>query len=361
LRVIAHKWICPAVAAAALLMLLAAHHASAAPRTTAQQAAGASSQEAAQPLPAAAGSGTRTVTDEFGRRVTVPVEAKRVVSLAPNLTETIYALGLEDKLVGDTNYCDTPEAAKSKPHVGDTINPSLETIVTLHPDLVLATSINRIDTVEGLSRMGIPVYTTDPHTVRGMLESTLHVAELMGAAEQGKTLVAQLQARLDALHTRLAERPMVHVLFVVWEDPLFTIGQNTFIADALRWAGAESVVLSKQDWPQLTFEEVVRLQPEYIVTASNHTGEEGSRSLEEFRGRPLWKNLQAIEAGHVAVISDEVDKPSPGLIGAIEDLAHQLHPEAFAEKSMNHEGRMNTGMRTCTGCVPASEDTVCAR
>ena len=322
LRTIERKSILAAIATIALLALVAVSAAS------------------AKPQAGAPASGARTLTDEAGLRVTIPAQVNRVVSLAPNLTETIYALGLEDKLVGDTAYCDTPAAAKTKPHVGDTINPSLESIVALHPDLVFATMINRIDTVIGLSRMGIAVYTTDPRTVRGMLESTQHVAELMGAKEKGNALVAQMQARLDALHARLTDRPYVHVLFVVWQEPLFTIGQNTFIADALKWAGAESVVTSKQDWPQLTFEEVVRLQPEYIVTAGTHTGEEGKRSLEEFRSRPLWRNLQAIEAGHVAVISDEVDKPSPGLIDAIEDLAHQLHPEVFTEKSAADIQRM---------------------
>ncbi len=334
------------LAATTVIALFAARIASGEPQAAVPQAAGAALQENAQAGSPA--SGARTLTDEAGLRVMIPAQVNRVISLAPNLTETIYALGLEDKLVGDTTYCDTPAAAKTKPHVGDTINPSLEAIVALHPDLVLATMINKIDTVIGLSRMGIPVYTTDPRTVRGMLESTQHVAELMGAAERGKALVAQMQARLDALHARLTDRPYVHVLFVVWEEPLFTIGQNTFIADALRWAGAESVVTSKQDWPQLTFEEVVRLQPEYIVTASAHTGEEGKRSLEEFRSRPLWRNLQAIEAGHVAVISDEVDKPSPGLIDAIEDLAHQLHPEVFGEKSAVDVERVTTEEKATT-------------
>jgi iron complex transport system substrate-binding protein len=333
LRANAYKLICAAATTAALLAMSAAQNASAQ-----TQSAGAAPQENAQTGSPA--SGARTLTDEAGLRVTIPAQVNRVVSLAPNLTETIYALGLEDRLAGDTTYCDTPAAAKAKPHVGDTINPSLEAIVALHPALVLATMINRIDTVIGLSRMGIAVYTTDPRTVRGMLESTQHVAELMGATEKGNALVAQMQARLDALHARLTDRPYVHVLFVVWQEPLFTIGQNTFIADALKWAGAESVVTSKQDWPQLTFEEVVRLQPEYIVTAGTHTGEEGKRSLEEFRSRPLWRNLRAIEAGHVAVISDEVDKPSPGLIDAIEDLAHQLHPEVFTEKSAADIERM---------------------
>ena len=91
---------------------------------------------------------------------------------------------------------------------------------------------------------------------------------MMGASEQGRELVRAMQQRLDALHARLNDRPLVHVLFVVWEQPLITIGQNTFIADALRWAGAESVVLSKQNWPQMSIEEVVRLQPDYIVFAA---------------------------------------------------------------------------------------------
>ena len=131
---------------------------------------------------------TRVVTDEVGRRVELPREIRRIVTLAPNLTETIYALGLEARLAGDTDYCDSPPAAKLKPHVGAPLNPSLEAIVALHPDLVLATtSINRRETVEALARLGIPAYTTDPHTVRGMLESIERIAGLAGASEPQAT------------------------------------------------------------------------------------------------------------------------------------------------------------------------------
>ena len=98
---------------------------------------------------------------------------------------------------------------------------------------------------------------------------------------KGTALVAQLQARLDAVHARIAELPLVHVLFVVWEDPLITIGQNTFIADALRWAGAESVIVANQNWPQVSMEEIVRLQPEYILFTANH-----SESNERPRAEP---------------------------------------------------------------------------
>jgi iron complex transport system substrate-binding protein len=275
----------------------------------------------------------RNVTDEAGRRVSIPADVKRIVSLAPNLTETVYALGLGDRLAGDTNYCDTPPAAKSKPHVGEPQNPSLEAIVALHPDLVLATtSINREETVDALARLGVAVYASDPHTVRGMLDSLAHMADVMGAASQGDALVSDLQARLDALHARLEGRPMMHVLFVVWQEPLITVGQNTFIADALRYAGAESAVIAKQNWPQIGLEEVVRLQPDYILFADNHEGAVAEH-LSDLRARKAWKDLDAVQLGHVITLSEEMTRPSPGLVDSIEQLAREIHPEAFAEKT----------------------------
>lgn len=287
-------------------------------------------QDAAKTSPtgAAARVATRLVTDEVGRRVAVPLDVKRVVSLAPNLTETIYALGLEDKLAGDTDYCDTPEAAKTKPHIGSPEDPDLEAILALHPDLVLAAPINRYETMDALARLGIAVYGTEPRTVEQMLASTARIAELLGAPEKGAALAAQLQGRLDALHQRLENRPMVHVLFVVWEDPLITIGQNTFIADALRWAGAESVITTDQDWPRIGMEEVVRVQPDWIVLAGDHMLTEETEAG-NFRTRPAWKDLRAVELGRVAVASDDMTRPSPELVNAIEKLARALHPEAF--------------------------------
>lgn len=271
---------------------------------------------------------TRTFIDDNDRKVVVPAEVRRVVSLAPNLTETIYELGLEDKLVGDTDYCDTPAAAKLKPHIGGPQNPSLEAIVALHPDLVVASAINSWDTEHALERLGIPVYGSDPQTVEGMLASTRRLADVLGAGEKGAETVGQLQARLDALKAKLGDRPMVHVLFVVWMDPLTTIGQDTFIADALRWAGAESVVTSDQKWPHWSFEEVVRVQPEYIVLSPDHQ-ESNAAGLADLRSRAGWKDLDAVEMGHVITISSAVNRPSPGLIDAIEQAAHLLHPEAF--------------------------------
>jgi iron complex transport system substrate-binding protein len=291
----------------------------------------------------------------------MPAQVNRIVTLAPNLTETVYALGLGDKLAGDTDLCDTPPAAKQKPHVGNPQNPSLEAVVALRPDLVLATtSINREETADALARLGIAVYTTDSHTVRGTLDSIAHIAGVAGATDQGTALVARLEGRLDALHARLADRPMVHVLFVVWEDPLITIGQNTFIADALRWAGAESIVLSDRNWPQLSLEEVVRLQPDYIVFTSGHADAQASE-LADLRAKPIWRDLDAVEQGHVVDVSEEALRPSPGLVDAIEQLAHEVHPEAFSEKDEIRNTKFDTWFEFRTAGDAGWECNPCAR
>ena len=293
----------------------------------------------------------------------MPSEVNRIVTLAPNLTEIVYALGIGNKLAGDTDYCDNPPEAKSKPHVGNPQNPSIEAIVALHPDLVLAAdSINRVDTADALQRLGIAVYTAggDTQTVLHVLDSIARMAELTGAEPQGAELVAQMRRRLDALHARLEDRPLAHVLFVVWEDPLITIGQNTFIADALRWAGAESVVISKQNWPQLSIEEVVRLQPDYIVFAGSH-GESAAAELADLRARPVWRDLDAVVTGHVVNLNEESIRPSPGLVDAIEQLARDVHPEVFGEKSENRNTKIETRLAQDIAAKPTRECSQCAR
>jgi iron complex transport system substrate-binding protein len=275
------------------------------------------------------------VIDDFGRRVTLPQEAQRIVSLAPSLTETMYALELQDRLVGDTDYCDYPPQAQTKPHVGGPMNPNLEQVVSLHPDLVLATRQgNRLETVEALTRLGIPVYATDPKSVEDVIESTRRLADVLGAHPQGEALEHSLHVRLAEIRRRVRAEAARRVFFVVWADPLISIGKTTFLADALRWAGAESVIETTQDWPRLSIEEVVRQQPEYLIFSSTHF-EEASRTVDDLRTRAGWRALDAIRDRRIVVVSDAVNRPSPRLVDAIEQLARQLHPEAFAPEREN--------------------------
>jgi iron complex transport system substrate-binding protein len=286
-------------------------------------------------LCAAGHAGVRTVVDETGRHVALPENVQRIVTLAPNLTEIVYALGAEQKLVGVTSYCDYPAGARAKAKIGNPVNPSLEAIAALKPDLVLAArTMNRLETVESLDRLGIAVYATDSRTVNDVMSSIQDIANTIGVSEQGRTVVAGMRERLDALHLRLAGIAPKRVLFVIWTQPLISIGPQTFLADALRQAGAQSIVQSQQDWPEISLEEVVRLQPESLVFSANHTGTDHGADREdelaELRQRPPWKELAAVREGHVIVVGEEMDRPAPRLVDAIESLARQLHADAFA-------------------------------
>jgi iron complex transport system substrate-binding protein len=272
----------------------------------------------------------REVRDETGRAVRIPQTVKRIVSLSPNQTEIVYALGVQDRLVGDSDYCDYPPDAQKKTKVGGMISPSIEQIVALHPDLVLVTKLNRLETVQSLAELGIPSYAIDPHTVVEIISSSMKLADLLGVPESGAALGGSIQKRLDELQHRVGSLAPKRVLFVVWNQPLISVGKDTFIADALRHAGALSVVETQQNWPQVSLEEVVRLQPDYLVGASSHS-ENTSSELESLTALSGWNLLEAVTHRRFAVVSEAINRPSPRIVSAIEELAHQLHPEAFPE------------------------------
>ena len=312
----------------------------AAPSAWAQTSSPAPTSAAQSGAPVA--QGFREVVDETGRTVRIPEPVMRIVSLAPSLTETVYALGLQDHLVGDTDYCDYPPEAQKKQKVGGAINPSLEEIAHLRPDVVLVTRhLNTLDTVHSLDALGISSYATDPRNVDEIVASAKRLGEVLGAPEAGVVLAEDLQRRLDVLRQKIGALPPRRVLFVVWTEPLISIGKDTFIADALRRAGAVSIIDSKQDWPQVNLEEVAHLQPEVLVFADSHS-ETTAQHLDVLATRPAWRILNAVRDRNFAVISEAVNRPAPRIVTAIEELAEKLHPQAFVEKPTSNNVNSNT-------------------
>jgi iron complex transport system substrate-binding protein len=322
-------------------------------------AAGLRAQASTAPPPASPS--YREITDEIGRIIRVPQSVHRIVSLAPSLTETVFALGLQDHLVGDTDYCDYPAEAKLKPKVGGALNPSLETIASLHPDLVLVTkSLNRLETVQALEDLGIPSYATDPQTVEAIFSSVQRLADLLGASERGASLAKELERRLAQIQKSVAAFPLRRVLFVVWMEPLQSVGKDTFIADALRYAGAVSIVDSTQNWPLVNLEEVARLQPDFLVFTESHS-QGAERNFDALTTLPGWRILEAVRHKQYAVVSDAVNRPAPRIIAAIEELARQLHPEAFDEKNERNEKMDKPGSRSSARSESAApEEFACA-
>ena len=280
-------------------------------------------------LPAAASA--RRVKDETGRIVDVPDKPQRLVSLAPNITEIVYALGLGDELVGDTDNCDFPPQAKKKPHVGTMVNPSLERIVALKPDLALGTpEANRRETADQLERLGIPLYGVTASTLAGTLASIEDLGQILGRAPEARSLVAEMQGRIDAVEKRIAGQPKPKVLFVVWYRPLITAGPGTFIADVIRAAGGVPIGENlKGEWPRLTLEELLPQDPRVILLPKT---ESFSPSPEDFQSLPGWKDLRAVKEHRMFFVSDAIERPGPRLVDALEEVASILHPRASLEK-----------------------------
>lgn len=274
----------------------------------------------------------RQVTDETGRHITIPDHPHRLISLAPSITETLYALGLGDELVGDTDYCDYPPQARLKPHVGALLNPNLEEIVALKPDLVLGqVEANRIQTVEQLQRLGIPLYGLTAHSVEDTLRSIRDLGTVLDCQAEASKLEARLRARVERVERRVAGLPRPKVLFVVWYRPLITAGPHTFISDVIRLAGGTSVTDDLHgEWPRLSLEEVLRRNPDVILFPRTNAM---APSLGEFRKLPGWKECRAVREGHLYFIPDSINQPGPRLIGALEEVARLLHPPAVGEEA----------------------------
>ncbi|MGO8787704.1 MAG: ABC transporter substrate-binding protein [Terriglobia bacterium] len=268
----------------------------------------------------------RVVTDQTGRRVNLPDHPRRLVSIAPSITETLYELGLGDRLVGDTDYCDYPAQAKSLPHVGALLNPSLEKIVALKPDLVLGTDeANRRETADQLERLGIPLYGVTAHTVEGTLQSLEDLGRILDWEQPTQKLVTSLRARASAVEKRVQGRPRPKVLFVVWYRPLITAGSQTFISDVIRCAGGESISDDmKTEWPHMGLEEVLKRAPDVILLPQTDAF---APNLDEFQKLPGWRDLSAVKNHHLHFVAETIMRPSPRLIDALEEVAEILHSE----------------------------------
>src|SRR5205807_8582350 len=158
---------------------------------------------------------------------------------------------------------------------------------------LVTNGLNRLEAVHTLDNLGISSCATCPHTVSDVMAATSRLADLLGVPDGGASVAAGMERQLAALRQRLASSPAKRVLFVVWDQPLISVGKHTFIADALRYAGAVSIVDAEQDWPQVSLEEAARLQPDYLVFAASHS-EASPPGLEALSTLPGWRIMDAV-------------------------------------------------------------------
>jgi iron complex transport system substrate-binding protein len=266
---------------------------------------------------------SRVVTDETGRKITVPDHPHRVVCLVPSVTDTVFALGSGDDVVAVSDYTTYPPEALKKPSIGSLVKPSIETILSFHPDLVLGTSIpGSTETASQLQTVGIPVYFVDPHGLAGILQSVTNVGQALNRVPQAAALNANLARRIQAVKARTADKPKPRVLVPVWYDPIVTIGKHAFITEIVEAAGARSVTDDLiPDWPQISMETVIARAPDALLLIRG-----GKISIDMLQNRPGWSSLPVIRAGKVYYVDSGIQDPSPVAINALEELAKEFHP-----------------------------------
>jgi iron complex transport system substrate-binding protein len=274
-----------------------------------------------------------TVRDAVGRSVAVPSEPRRIVSLAPNITEMLYALGLGDRVAGVTIFCDWPPEVAAKPKVGGMINPSLETIVALGADLVLATADgNRSEDVNRLAGLGVATYTIDTRSVGDVLRSLTTIGELTGQAERARELVAALERRREAVRVRIAGRTPVPVFAAIDRAPLISAGEGTFVGELLTLAGGRNIAAaSPTKYPVFSFEQLLADDPAVILDASDPLPLSTAELQERWRVLPGATALRAMRTGRmISVGQGSFFRPGPRIIDSLERLAELLHPAEAA-------------------------------
>lgn len=257
-------------------------------------------------------------------------KAKRIVSTAPSITESLFALGLGDEVVGVSNYCHYPPEANTRTRVGQLLSPDIETIISLHPDLVVVEQIpNHLQ--EKLQRLHIRSISVAHDTVEDVLQSDETIARAAGIPNAAVRLNERVKRELNDVHSRTESAPKWSAVFVVGHSPgklsgFFVAGRHTYLSELLETAGATNIFDdAKQLYPQVSLEEILARNPDVIVEIADGP-EKKAAALRLWASEP---HLRAVQTHHVVEVpSDLFIVPSPRVTEAARYLAHALHPES---------------------------------
>lgn len=274
-----------------------------------------------QPPPPA--TATREISDDLGRKVKIPLPVKRAVSLAPNLTENIFAVGAGEKLVGVTTFCNYPAEAQKIQKVGDTINPNMETIIALKPDIVFVSTASQIEAfTKTLEQQKIAVFVTNPKDLEGVYRNLYQLGEIFGTADKTRDLVEELKRRVAEVEARTENVSDVKVFVQISEEPLYTIGKDSFITEIINRAGGVSVTADVPTaYTLFSKETALALNPEAIILSDSEDNTEPNK---------VFVNSPAAKNGKIFRINpDIISRPGPRIADALEQIARDLHPESF--------------------------------
>jgi iron complex transport system substrate-binding protein len=272
-----------------------------------------------------------TVEDHLGRQVRLLKKPQRIVSLAPSNTEMLFALGLAERIVGVTEYCNYPPEALQKPKAGSFAEPNIEQVVALQPDLVVAVRLQEEELVR-LEDLGIPVLVLNPTCIKEVYRSIELLGLAAGEEENARLLLAGIKAKIDAVGEKLSQIPeseRVRVYYEVYADPLMSIGSTSVIHELIEAAGGKNIFADVgASYPKISAEAVISRDPQVIVFPNFHGTEEGPAN--EIKKRPGWGAITAVTEGCIFGIDpDKVSRPGPRIAEAIEEMAVIFYPELW--------------------------------
>ena len=278
---------------------------------------------------------TVDIIDSVGREVVIDTPPARIVSLAPSITESLYAIGAGDLLVGRTEFCDYPEDALSLPAIGgfSSSSISVEAITDLEPDLVIGGSTYQADLIDALESAGIQVIILEPNSIEEIMDSLQRLGAITGHSAEASSLLDEMQTRIDAVMQvveTIPEEERVSVFYEVWNDPYMTTTNQTFIGELINMAGGVNIFADLgEDYPSISSEEVIEKDPQVILGPSNHGDQLTSEIIAEREG---WSDLSAVQNGRIYIIDGNiVSRAGPRVVNALEAIAQALYPQSFGE------------------------------
>jgi iron complex transport system substrate-binding protein len=272
-----------------------------------------------------------SVIDQVGRSLVVPDNPTRVIALAPSITEVIYDLDQEKRLVGVTQYSTHPAEAKSLPKVGSYVRLDIEKIISLKPDLCLAIKDgNPKHIVDKIVSLGVPVYVIDPRNLLQIMDTITRLGSLLDAEKTAAELVADMEKRIgrvQKLVKKASDKP--RVFFQIDAEPLFSAGTNTFIHELIELAGGINTAAGEDPYPRYSWEDILVLQPEIVLISSMAGGFAPEDLIKSWR---RWNQLSAVNKDQVFVVdADLFDRPTPRLVDGLEVIAAIIHPELYKD------------------------------
>ena len=295
---------------------------------------------------AAGGVSAVTITDDLGVTVTIENPPERIVSLSPANSEILFALGLDEKIVGVTEYCTYPEAALSKEKIGGFSTVNIEKVSVLNPDLIVAADGNSEETVAHLRELGFTVITINADTIDTTLDDILLLGKATGADAKAEALVSSMKEDLAEIAEKTSAEEKPTILHCMWTDPLWVSGSGTFQDEMITAAGGINAAAAEEGWVALTMEKFLTMNPDIIVVDSgNGMGVGADDALRDFFLKdPRMQSLSAVQNERVYVVNaDIIDRGGPRIVEGVEALAEIAHPDIFGEYGGNTNSAMSPG------------------